>query len=317
MKIFLKSFFQVNFISECKRLRVPVWRCPTVLFLIMGLTVVGAILASYYFAQKYALDPEVQALLALFTAAVTFVTGHFVVQSFSRVAEESFLKSQFLNIISHQLLTPLSSLKWALNLLMANNVEMTEKEREDLFSIINQSNENMINMVNSLLDVSRLDVGKIKLSLEKADSQKLVEEVILGRKQDVQTKGNVLKFEVEENLPAVYTDCARTKIVINNLIDNAIKFSKTNTEIIVSLYREGNKIIFSVEDFGIGISKQQRKNIYKKFFRAENVFRYQTKGFGLGLFTAKFIVDALGGSLNFESREEVGSRFWFSLPVYK
>jgi signal transduction histidine kinase len=283
----------------------------------MGFVVIGAILTSYFLSKTYNIDPEIQALLALFVAFVTFTIGHFVVQSFSKLAEASMLKSQFLNIISHQLLTPLSALKWSLNLLNSENVKVPQEEKAELFSIINKSNENMINIVNSLLDVSRIDVGKIKLDMSEVDIVKIVKEVMKERKNEAGFKDTNFKFEIEDDLPTVYTDEIRMKVVIDNLIGNAIKFNKMGKDIIIELFREKNNIVFSVEDFGIGMTKMEKKHIYSKFFRGKNIFRYQTKGFGLGLFTAKFIIDASGGELNFESKEDVGSRFWFSLPIYK
>ncbi len=296
---------------------MPLYQCPIFLFLVMGFVVIGAILTSYFLSKAYNIDPEIQALLALFVAFVTFTIGHFVVQSFSKLAEASMLKSQFLNIISHQLLTPLSALKWSLNLLNSENVKVPEEEKAELFSIINKSNENMINIVNSLLDVSRIDVGKIKLDMSEVDIVKIVKEVMKERENEAEFKNTNFRFEIEDDLPTVYTDKIRMKVVIDNLIGNAIKFNKMGKDIIIELFREKNNIIFSVEDFGIGMTKMEKKHIYSKFFRGKNIFRYQTKGFGLGLFTAKFIIDASGGELNFESQEDVGSRFWFSLPLYK
>jgi len=283
----------------------------------MGFVVIGAILLTYFLSKIYNIEPEIQALLALFVAFVTFTIGHFVVQSFSKLAETSMLKSQFLNIISHQLLTPLSALKWSLNLLNSKNVKVPEEEKAELFSIINKSNENMINIVNSLLDVSRIDIGKIKLEKSEVDLEKIVREVIEERKNEAGFKNTNFKFEIEENLPSVYTDKIRIKVVIDNLIGNAIKFNKMGKDIIIELFRENNRVVFSVEDFGVGMTKMEKKHIFSKFFRGGNIFRYQTKGFGLGLFTAKFIIDASGGKLNFESKEDVGSRFWFSLPLFK
>jgi len=315
--IIIDMKISLDFTEECKRLKVPFWQCPTVLFVVMGFVVIGAIIASYFSAKTYGFEPEVQALLALFIAFVTFVVGDIVVRSFAKVAEASYLKSQFLNILSHHLLTPLSSLKWAVNLLTADNIKISEKEKKEFFDIVRQSNENMINTVNSLLDISRLDVGKIKLTLERANPLEIVSDVVSDKKHDAETKGITLKIDSGSNLKEIDTDIARTKIVLSNLINNSIEFSKKDTEIIVSLYKDGNKIIFSVEDFGIGMSKEERKRMYKKFSRGDSVFKYQLKSFGLGLFTSKFIVDALGDELKFESEKGVGSRFWFALPIHK
>ncbi len=310
-------FSKLSIKRECKKYSVPLNKCPEFLFVIMGMVVIIAILASYFIAVFYGVEPEIQALIALFTAMITFTIGHFIVRSFVEFAEINNLKSQFLNIISHELLTPLSSIKWSLSILYAKNIHLSQSETDELLCMANQSTEKMIDIINSLLDISRLETGKIKLHLKEVDLVNIVNEVIKNKEADASAKNANIKFYYDGNIPKVKTDPKRIRIVINNLIDNAIKFSKSNSDILVKLKKSLHDVIFSVEDFGVGIPKNQKKHVYSKFFKADNEFRYQTKGFGLGLFTAKFLLDALGGKMDFVSKENQGSLFWFIIPINK
>lgn len=316
MKLIKKFFAELNFIKQCKGFRVSLWACPTFLFLLMGLVVILSMMMTYFLAKNYNLEPEVQALAVLITTSITFIIGHFVVKSFDNLVEVNRLKTRFLDIISHQMLTPLSSLKWALSLLKQDETKFSEEEKNEFFGIISQSSDDMINIINSLLDVARIDTGRIKLNISEFNLQDVVEEIVQKRANDVKIKGSSVVLDFEKDIPNVTADPIRMKVVVDSLVDNAIKFGKQGSGIIIQLYKDKNRVVFSVQDFGVGISKKEKKHIFKKFFRSEEkVVRFQTKGFGLGLYVAQFIVEACGGKIDFESEEGVGSKFWFYLPT--
>lgn len=316
MKLIKKIFAELNVIGQCKKFRVSLWACPTFLFLLMGLVVIGAMMITYFLAKNYNLEPEAQALVVLITATITFIIGHFIVRSFDNLLEINKLKTRFLDIISHQMLTPLSSMKWALSLLKQDDTHFSEEEKNEFFGIIKQSSDDMINIINSLLDVSRIDTGRIKLNITEFNLQDVVEEVMQKRANDVKIKEASVILDFEKNIPNVIADPMRIKVVVDSLIDNAVKFGKQGSGIIIQLYQDKNRVVFSVQDFGVGISKKERKHLFKKFFRSdEKAVRLQTKGFGLGLYVAQFIVEACGGKIDFESEEGIGSKFWFYLPT--
>ncbi len=312
---FLENF---NVRHQCKeQFGVSVWHCPTFLFIIMGLIVMISILAAYLIASRFNADPEMSALLALGTAALMLIVGNIILHSVTKVVEVSKMKSQFLNLISHQLLTPLTALKWSVNALETEHVAQTKLEQDELLSIIKHNSNTMIQMVNTILDISRLEIGKLKLNFEKCDIAKIVKECIASREGAIMAeKKGLISYREEPGITPVNADYGRLKVAVEQLLDNAVKYSMVGTTIAVVLRPVGNTVVFEVKDAGIGIPKAEYKNIFGKFFRGSRGMMSETKGLGIGLFVAKFIIEASGGSINFESQEGVGSKFWFSLPAY-
>lgn len=306
----------MNLPKQCKEeFNVSVWRCPTFLFTLMGVVVIFSILIAYFIANNYGQDPEITALLVLFTAAFTFTIGHIIIRSFATVIEASRLKSQFLNIASHQLLTPLTALKWSMCALGTDNVSSDIKKQKEMLFIIQENTNKMINLVNGLLDVGRMENGAIRLNPEKVDMVKTVNDIVASKADELAKKKNRIEIVNEKEAMWARADLVRLKIAMESLIDNAIQYSRYNDVISLALKTEGDKIIFEIADKGIGIPARELKHIFGKFFRAGNASVYQQKGLGLGLFLTKFIIEASGGEIDFESKEGVGSKFWFSLPT--
>ncbi len=308
---------KLNVRAVCREeFNVSVWRCPTFLFIVMGVATITGAVASSLFATQYADDPGVAALASLVVAAIIFTLGHIVIQSLTRILEASRMKSKFLNIISHQLLTPLTAMKWSLNALETDGIASDPKEREDIYRIFKENNLRMVNIINTLLDISRIDVGKVQLRPEPFDIAAYTKTAIAMHADDCAKKTCTMTFAPDDDIPPVFADPARLRIVIDNLIDNAVKYSRENAAIVVALKKDGGTVTFAVTDTGIGIPQHEHRHIFSKFSRASNVFPVEGKGLGMGLFLAKFIIEASGGTINFESREGVGSKFWFSLPAY-
>ena len=307
---------KLNLARQCREdFNVSVWRCPTFLFILMGAVVMTSILTAYFISNKYGQEPEMTALLVLFTTAVTFTIGHIIVRSFSLVVEANHLKSQFLNIASHQLLTPLTALKWSVNALANETIASDVKKQKEMLDILQENNNKMINLVIGLLDISRMENGKVHMSREKFDIVEMVRNLVSSKESELAKKQNKVEFSSERDSFWVMADPARTKIAVEHLIDNAIQYSRQGESIFLNIKEKDGKIVFEIQDRGIGIPARERKRIFGKFFRARNASSVQQKGLGLGLFLAKFIIESSGGEINFESEEGVGSKFWFSLPA--
>jgi signal transduction histidine kinase len=126
-----------------------------------------------------------------------------------------------------------------------------------------------------------------------------------------------ISIEADETLPNAYVDPEKISLVIQNLVDNAVKYTKGKGEIKISAKADGNSVKVAVKDSGVGIPESQKKHIFKKFFRSDNIMKHQTVGTGLGLYIAKAIVEESSGKIWFDSKENQGTTFYFTLPKYK
>lgn len=312
---FLRQF---NIARGCKEdFNVPLWKCPTFLFVLIGAAVAASTLTAYFIASRFNQDPQISALLALGTAFIVLIVGHIMIQSFAKIVEANRLKSQFLDIISHQLLTPLTALKWSVNTIETEVGAPDKEKQQEAHMIIKESTNKMVNIVNTLLDIARIEAGRVTMNFGRFDMRDSVKKIIALRENDLEAKQSTIELRGEETIAPVLADSFRTRLVIENLVDNAIKYSRERSSIVITLRQEGNRVMFEIKDMGVGIPVHEHKNIFQKFFRAANEFSYQTKGLGVGLYLVKFIIEASGGTIGFESQEGVGSRFWFSLPVFK
>lgn len=306
---------QLNFIKQCQRYNLGLWQCPGFLILMMGLVTIAAMLGTYFIASYYTEEPGIVALIVLITTAIIFIIGYFIVISFNRLAEVNQMKSEFVSIVSHQLRTPLSSLKWSLNLLMRGKLGKIDSKQEEYLKIIEESNERMIKLVNDLLDVSRIEQGRLDLKPERISLSGLVKEIILEVTPLAQANNVLIEMEIDDNLPSVFADPVRLRLAIQNLIDNAIKYIKEKGKVKIKLNKKNSQVKCQIEDNGVGIPDYQKNQVFQKFFRSENIMKHQIKGTGLGLFIAKAIIEASEGEIGFTSQEGVGSTFWFTLPI--
>lgn len=228
------------------------------------------------------------------------------------------LKTEFVSLSAHQLRTPLSAIKWTLRMLLDGDLgEITEEQREYIEETY-KSNEGMIGLINDLLDVTRIEEGRYLHKPVFTQIESIVQSVITSYKEQIKRKKIKFGFKkTEKKLPLVKVDVEKMSVAIQNLIDNAIRYTPREGEVRISLKYAKKEVEFSVRDTGIGIPKEQQKRVFTKFFRGINAMRLETKGSGLGLFIAKNIIEAHGGKIWFESREDQGTTFCFTLPVEK
>lgn len=320
-----KILDSLNIKKQCRAFGVGLWQCPRFLFLIMGGIIIFSILIIYItytitMFQKYAEEPQLIALIVLLVTAMLFIIGNIVVSSFERVAAASKAKSEFVSIMSHQLRTPLSEIKWQLNLLSDKAVQPGDSENRAFFSNLEEANQKMIHMINDLLNLHRVEDNALYLAPDNFSLKKIIEAITDRRKKYLKNSNVYFVIQDLDNLPDVFADKARIENVASNLLDNAIRYSDQNDsdgKITIILEKLPRFIKCSVKDKGIGISKEDAKMIFSKFFRAESAVKYQAGGLGIRLFLAKAFVEASGGKIGFESEEGKGSTFWFTLPIAK
>lgn len=226
------------------------------------------------------------------------------------------MKSEFVSLSAHQLRTPLSAIKWSLKMLLDGDVGKLTKDQKEMLDRAYKSNERMIHLINDLLSATRIEEGKYLYQPLFVDFTEVVESVLSSFKHEIEKKN--LKFEFQkpkEKLPQIKVDREKIELAIQNLVDNAIRYTLPGGKVTVSLSCDKKEIEFKIQDTGIGIPKGQQPRVFTRFFRGSNALRIETEGSGLGLYIAKNIIEAHGGRIWFESEEKRGSTFYFTLPL--
>lgn len=226
------------------------------------------------------------------------------------------MKTEFVSLAAHQLRTPLSAIKWTLKMVLDGDLGELTKEQKEFIRTSYRSNERMIALVNGLLNVTKIEEGKYIYKPMLVDIKQIVESMIKHYQKEIKQKNIKFKFQdSNRKLPKISVDKEKICLAVQNLLDNAIMYTKPGGAIIVSLKKLKNKIEFSVKDTGVGIPKEQQNKIFSKFFRAANVIRMETDGTGLGLFITKNIIKAHKGRIWFKSKKDQGTTFYFVLPI--
>jgi len=239
-------------------------------------------------------------------------------QSNERLRDLDAIKSQFVSVAAHQLRTPLTGIKWTLHALLEQRVGGLNQEQQKFAQDAYKSVMRLISLVNDLLDAARLEEGRFGFKMQKQLLTPLVQEICASFEKSAQEKGIHFTLKVLQNdFPLLNLDKEKVGIVVENLVDNAIKYTAPGGSVTVILSTQGDRVTCDVVDTGIGMPKGQTTKIFSKFFRAENAQLYQTSGTGLGLFLAKNIVEHHGGIMSFTTEENKGTTFTFSLPVPK
>ena len=240
-----------------------------------------------------------------------------IIRDMTKAKEIDRIKSEFIAVASHQLRTPLTGIKWYSQLLLADKAAPLTETQKDYMTGIFDSNERMIKLVNDLLDVSHIETGhKFSVVKKNIDIITVIKRVVGSNTICNGICG--IKIELDKKMPsrlAVPIDEKKIEQVFINLLNNAVKYSGKGKKIIISASRIGGEAYFSVKDFGLGIPKRQQHRIFEKFFRADNIATTSQEGTGLGLYIAKSIVEAHGGKINLESKENKGTTFYFTLPL--
>jgi PAS domain S-box-containing protein len=222
---------------------------------------------------------------------------------------------EFVSIAAHQLRTPLTGMKWAVDFLLTGEKGNLSAEQKSLASQALEAVNRMIHLVNDLLDVNRVEEGKFGIHAQRQSIVPLLDRIVGTYEQSAAKKGVEFKALVARDIPELVFDSDKIEIVLSNLLDNAIKYTPAGGKIYVNAEPKGGSLVISVQDSGIGIPHDDADRIFTKFFRSSQAYLHHTDGSGLGLYVAKNIIDQHGGDIWFESAESAGTTFYVSLPL--
>ena len=314
MSLISKTLFKYAF-KECGEYGLGLWQCPSFLFIVMGVINISSMLGVYVVVRSYDI-PELVVLSVSGISIIIFTIGSSVIKGVEHIARANKMKSEFISIASHQLKAPLSGIRWSTDVLLGSKIKCLEPKQEEYLKDIQENTTRMIRLVNDLLDVSRIDAGKMSMNIEEVNLKDVVRSVIKDLDSFAKANNAEIQVNVDENTNNVRTDSIRIRMVIQNFIDNAVKYIGTKRgSIKISLKNKGTDVYCCVVDNGIGIPKKEQMKIFDKFFRGSGIVKKQTIGSGLGLYIAKAAIESSKGKIGFNSEESKGSTFWFSLPA--
>lgn len=251
----------------------------------------------------------------------------FLLTDVSKQEEVDKAKTEFVSLASHQLRTPLATVKWYAEMLLDENSGDMNKVQKNYLKEIQRGNQRMVDLVNSLLDVSRMELGTFIMDKKQTDIPKLIHGVIEEQRPSITTKKLKVQTNFAGNIPTINIDPKLIHMVFQNLLSNAVKYTPNrgtvsfNLDLVKKGRKYGGHIIkkdslcVSIKDSGWGIPEEQRGHVFEKLFRADNVKQHQVEGTGLGLYLVKLIIERTGGTVWFDSILNKGTTFFIVFPV--
>jgi signal transduction histidine kinase len=227
-------------------------------------------------------------------------------------------KTEFVSLASHQLKTPLTAISWLTEALLTGDKGPLNEEQRKYIENIHATDRSMMEMVNDLLNVSRIELGTLQLRPEEIDITQFAQSVVDEQKHSADIKYINIKYEYEPNLPPMRVDRNLIRMVFQNLLSNAIKYTPVGGNVSLTIARgTGMKdtVYVSVSDTGIGIPKEEQSKVFEKLHRAKNAQASVPDGTGLGLYVVKTIIERVKGAITFDSIEGKGTTFHVTLPV--
>lgn len=224
-------------------------------------------------------------------------------------------KTEFVSLASHQLRTPLSAINWYSEMLLAGDAGKLKSEQQHYVKEIFDGNQRMIDLVNALLNVSRIELGTFAISPEQVDVVEIAKSMVHELEAQIKAKKLEVVEEYVPGLPQILADKKITRILVQNLLTNSVKYTPEGGRVVLSLSKDDKNFIIKVADNGYGIPDADKPKIFDKLYRAQNVREKETDGTGLGLYLVKQIVEQAGGKVWFESEENKGTTFYINIPL--
>ena len=311
----IKILEQINIPGQCRKYGLGLWQCPNFLFFLMGLFIIAASIASYTVGTAFLSDPTVVALIDILLTGVLFTIAVVIVRNFERVAEASRMKTEFVNVVSHQLRGPITNIRWISEFIDTEGVKVSKDKKAEYITNLKENIARVGELIDDLLIVSRLEENTLPIRKKDFSLSEIISETASRSSVFAEASRVKIKTKIAKNIPDIFFDPSLVKLVIENLVDNAIRYSKPGGTVEIKAEEITGEVRVEVKDGGVGIPDEDKKFIFQKFFRAENSLKDKTKGSGLGLYIAKEIIEAGDGKIGFDSQAGKGTRFFFTLPV--
>jgi PAS domain S-box-containing protein len=223
-------------------------------------------------------------------------------------------KDEFISLAAHELKTPLTSIRGFAQILQEQNLILDRNKSMHYLNLIESNTDTLYQLVTDIVDSSRLSLGKLTLNIEEVDVNSIYQEISENLIMLIKNKNLTPDFNIDNNLPKIRADAARTMQVLRNFISNSIKFTSSGS-IKLKIYRLGNYVCFEVSDTGQGIPDENKPMIFSKFYQVDSSMTRKTGGSGLGLSICKGLVEGMNGKIWFDSMVGIGSTFYFTLPI--
>jgi PAS domain S-box-containing protein len=227
------------------------------------------------------------------------------------------MKNEFVSIVSHELRTPLTSIRGSLGLLVGGAIGSFDEKTKKMLNIAYSNSERLIRLINDILDIEKIEIGKIDFQLSPLDIQKIIEEAMVSNQPYCEKFNVTIKFQKLPGAVMIFADYGRIMQVLTNLISNAVKFSPTGAAVTINVSVEGEKMRVTIVDHGEGIPTEFQSQIFQKFAQADPTSMRKQSGTGLGLSICKAIIEKLNGSIGFTTEHNQGSTFFFELPLWR
>jgi len=227
----------------------------------------------------------------------------------------SRVKSEFLNITSHELRTPMTSMKGYIQMLLNQKLGKLKEEQQKALAVVLRNTNRLDRLVQDIIDTSQLESGTMKFIPKKTDIKQLMKDTVETLQPDADEKGITIAVDVESFLPKLVIDQDRIEQVCNNLVNNAIKFSPDGSVINLRAEKQEENVLIEIQDYGKGIPRKKQQKVFEPFYQVESGMDRLFGGTGLGLSISRSIVIAHGGKIWLEGKEGKGSTFRFTLPI--
>ncbi|MBN2728880.1 MAG: HAMP domain-containing histidine kinase [Bacteroidales bacterium] len=255
-------------------------------------------------------------LLTLVLVAVIIFSFFFVVFSLLRQKKLSEMKTDFINNMTHEIKTPISTISLACEVLSDNQTEISPEKQFEFIHIIAQENKRLAAMTEKILQTAIIEKGRMGLKREKLNTHHIIQQAVENIQLLVEQKDGVIEQDLSAERTLIMADSIHFENAIFNLLDNANKYSETQPKIEIQTKNINNSILISIKDHGIGISKKDQKRIFERLYRVPTGDVHNVKGFGLGLNYVKAIIEGHEGEITLQSELGKGSEFIIKVPLY-